>query len=164
VAARSTCLLDHGLPGPFQPLALLSDAAWQAIVQALQARRAGLYWGTAVTTRGAQIIEQRQEEMIHPVLEMETMGIARAAAEEGIALLSIRAISDGPRAPIPFNLEAMMDEEDTLRIGEIIKTILGHPRMIPQLFRMALNTKMAAQNAAMALVAALSQPGPVIFL
>jgi hypothetical protein len=77
-------------------------------------------------------------------------------------LLSLRSISDGPRAPIPFDLEAMMDEQDNLRNGEIIKTILGHPGILPQLVRMGRNSRQAADNAAIALIAALSQPGPVI--
>jgi hypothetical protein len=56
----------------------------------------------------------------------------------------------------------MMDEKDNLRNGEIIKTILRHPRMLPQLVRMVRNSRKAADNAALALVAALSQAGPVI--
>jgi adenosylhomocysteine nucleosidase len=100
--------------------------------------------------------------MENPILEMETAGIAGAAAKKGVPLLSLRAISDGPAAPIPFNLETMLDEQDNLRSGEIIKTILGHPQMLPQLVRMGRNTRKAADNAVLALVAALSQPGLVI--
>jgi hypothetical protein len=100
--------------------------------------------------------------MENPVLEMETAGIAGVAVERDIPLLSLRAISDGPRAPIPFNLETMMDEQDNLRTGAILKTIFGHPRILPQLVRMERNTRQAADNAALALMAALSQPGPVI--
>lgn len=161
VAARNTCLLDKGTPGPFQPLAHLSDAAWQAAVQALQPRRARLFPGIAVTTRGSQYIQTQSGEMVNPVLEMETMGIAQIAAEYGILLLSLRAISDGPRAPIPFNLEALMDEEYSLRMGEIIKAILAHPQMLPQFVRMGRNTTRAAETAAIALIAILSQPEPV---
>jgi len=162
VAARHTCLLDKGIPGQFQPLALLSDAAWQAAAKALQPRRAGLYWGTAVTTRGSQVVQTQPGQMTNPVLEMETAGIARVAAEAGIPLLSLRAVSDGPRAPIPFDLEALMDEQDNLRIGEIIKTVIGHPQMILQFLQMGRNIRRAAENAAIALIAALRQPDSVI--
>jgi hypothetical protein len=93
---------------------------------------------------------------------METAGIAGAAAEREIPLLSLRAISDGPRAPIPFDLEKMLDEQDNLRTGEILKTIFGHPQILPALLRNGRNSRKAADNAALALVAALSQPGPVV--
>ena len=162
VVSRKTCRLDKGLAGQFQPLARLSEAAWQAAKQTLQAGGASLYHGTAVTTRGSQFIQQQPVQMENPILEMETAGIAGAAAERGIPLLSLRGISDGPRAPIPFNLEAMMDEQEALRSGEIIKKLLGHPQLVPSLVRMGRNTRKAADAAALALVAALSQPGPVI--
>ena len=51
-----------GIPGPFQPLARLSEAAWQAAEQALQREEAGLSPGTAVTTRGAQSVRPLQAE------------------------------------------------------------------------------------------------------
>jgi adenosylhomocysteine nucleosidase len=162
VASRTTCLLEKGLPGPFLPLASLSEAAWGAAVQALQPRGARLYHGTAVTTHGSQFVDHQPEQMPNPVLEMETVGIAQVAAERGIPLLSLRAISDGPRAPIPFNLDAVMDEEYNLRMREIIKAVLSHPQMLLQFRRMGRNTRKAAENAAMALIAALSQPGPVL--
>jgi adenosylhomocysteine nucleosidase len=163
VACGNACRLDkQGRPGPLQPLARLSEAAWQAAEQALQPSEARLYHGTAVTTRSAQFIQHQPAPLENPVLEMETAAIAGVAAEQGLPLLSLRAISDGPRAPIPFDLETMMDEQDNLRTGEIIKTMLGHPQMLPSLVRMGRNTRQAADNAALALVAALSQPGPVI--
>ena len=158
VAARNTCVLDQGLAGPFQTLARLSEAAWQASAQTLLAGGARLVSGTAVTTRGSQYIQFQPDGMANPVLEMETAGIAQAAAQQGIPLLCLRAISDGPRSPIPFDLEVMMDEDYNLRISKIIKTITGHPQMIPQLVRMGRNTAKAAENAAIALIAVLSQP------
>jgi adenosylhomocysteine nucleosidase len=162
VASRSTGRLDLVSPGSFQPLAQLSEAAWQAAAQALQLRQAHLVSGTAVCTHGSQYVAPQPEQLTNPVLEMETWGIAQVAAEQAMPLLSLRAISDGPRAPIPFNLEAVMDEEYNLRIGEIIKTALSHPRKLPQLVQMGRNTTKAAENAALALIAALSQTGPVI--
>ena len=163
INARNTCLLDKGMqPTQFQPLAVLSDAARQAAVQALQPRRVRLLSGTAVTTRGYQYVQHQPEEMTNPVLEMETDGIVRVAAEQGIPLLSLRAISDGPQAPIPFDLEAATDEEYNLRVGVIIKAVLKHPQLVVQFLRMGRYTRQAAENAAIALIAALSQPEPVI--
>jgi hypothetical protein len=139
----------------------LSDAGWQAVAKALQPRRASLYFGIAVTTRGTQYIQPQPGEMTNPILEMETAGIAQVAALQGIPLLSLRGISDGPRAPIPFTLEAVMNDEYNLRFGKIISSILSHPQMIPQFVRMGRNTAKAAENAAFALIAALSQTKPV---
>jgi adenosylhomocysteine nucleosidase len=162
VAAQNTCLLDQGKLGPFQPLALLSEEARQAVEQVLQQRQAHLFSGTAISTHGTQFIQAQGQELANPVLEMETVGIAQIAAQYGIPLLSLRAVSDGPRAPIPFDLAAMMDEKFNLRTGKLIRAILGNPKVLPQLVRMGQNTSLAAGNAAAALIAALIPPGPVI--
>ena len=162
VVARNTCLLENGETGQFWPLAALSEAAWEAASQALQPRGARLVHGTAITTRGSQMILQQPEKLLNPVLEMETNGIARVTTEKGIPLLSLRAVSDGPLAPIPFDLEALMDEEANLRIGKLIKMVIRQPRILLQSRQMLQNARKAADHAAMALVAALSLSSPVI--
>ena len=95
---------------------------------------------------------------MHPILEMETVGIAQVAMEKGIPLFSLRAISDGPRAPLPFNPGEMMDEDANLHVGKMLKVVICHPGIVLQSRRLVRNTRIAADNAAIALVAALSQP------
>ena len=89
---------------------------------------------------------------------METAGIAQVAVEKGISLLSLRAISDGPRAPLPFNLGEMMDEDANLHAGKMLKFVVCHPGIVLQFRQLIRNTSIATDNAAIALVAALSQP------
>jgi hypothetical protein len=93
---------------------------------------------------------------------METAGIARVAAEGGIPLLSLRAVSDGPQAPIPFDLEAVTDEDSNLQVGKLIRMALRQPRIILRSMRLIRNVESAAENAAIALVAALSLPSPTL--
>jgi adenosylhomocysteine nucleosidase len=162
VVARSAWLLDMGLPGQSWPLASLSEAGWNAAAQVLQPDGARLVAGTAITARGSQVAPQSAEKMSHPILEMETSGIAQVAAERGIPLVSIRSVSDGPQAPIPFDLEAVMDEKYNLRIGKLLMMVLRSPQIILRLRRTMLNSGKAADHAAKALVALLSQPSPVI--
>jgi adenosylhomocysteine nucleosidase len=162
VSCYQTCMLEKGGLGLLHPLVELSDPVCQAIADVLDERGARLFFGSAITTQGSQFTEKRYQNVKRPVLEMETIGIVQVAEAHGIPLLSMRAISDGPGAPIPFDLETMMDERDNLRIRKLFRTILGHPQIIPQLLQMGRNTKLAAQNAAIALVSALSQTEPII--
>jgi adenosylhomocysteine nucleosidase len=162
VVARSACLLENGLPGRLKPLASMSKAAWNAANQALQPYEANLVFGTTITTRGSQVFLQRSEEMPYPILEMETAGIAHVAAEMGIPLLSIRSISDGPQSPIPLDLEAALDDKDNLRIGKLLLMALRHPQIIFHSGHIIQNSKIAADHAALSLVAALNQPLPMI--
>ncbi len=157
VLAQAVCKMDRGVPGPLSPLASWPDAAREAVAQALAKRGAQLYVGTAVTTGGSQVTASQLGELTHPILEMETAGIAQVAAEAGIPLLSLRAISDGPCAPIPFDLGEMMDEDANLRVGRLLGAIVHNPRIISQSRRMMQNNRLAVDNAAIALVASLSQ-------
>jgi adenosylhomocysteine nucleosidase len=157
VVAGMSCFLDKGILGNFRPLSVLSDDAWNVMVQSLQPDGAQLVHGTAITTRGSQVVPQQLGEMSNPVLEMETAGIAQAAAEAGIPLLSIRSISDGPQSPIPFDLEAMLDDQDNFRFGRLLLMILSRPQIIFQALQMVENSRKAADHAAMALLAALGQ-------
>ena len=157
VAVEATCRLDEGVAGPALRLESWSDTAREAIAQVLARRGRRLYTGTAITTGGSQVREDRLGGIMHPILEMETSGIAQAATEKGIPLLALRAISDGPRAPIPLDLSEVMDEDANLRAGRLLMAIVRQPRILLQLGRMMRNTQIAADHAALALVAALSQ-------
>jgi adenosylhomocysteine nucleosidase len=162
VVAGNTCLLEDVLLGRFQPLVSLSEAAWNAAARVLHPEGARLVHGTAITTRGSQVVPQQLGGIANPILEMETAGIAHVAAEKGIPFLSLRSISDEPRSPIPLDLEAVMDDEYNFRLGELIKTVLRHPEIILKSRQMLQNSRKAADHAAMALVTALSQPSPII--
>jgi adenosylhomocysteine nucleosidase len=157
ITANAVCRLEQRVPGPLLPLASWSEAAREAAVQVLSKRGARLWSGTAVTTNGTQIDEERLEKLEHPILEMETAGIAQVAASNQIPLLSLRAISDGPCDPIPFDLGEMMDEDANLQAGRLLKALVRRPRIILQSRRLMRNTRIASDNAAIALIAALSQ-------
>ena len=110
VAAEAVGELEQALAGNLQRLEPWPAATQESVERTLAGRGARLFTGTAVTTGGSQISGDQVRDLIHPILEMETAGIAQVAANFGIQLLSIRAISDGPRAPIPFNLGEVMDD------------------------------------------------------
>ncbi len=157
VMAEAVCRLEQGVIGFPLPLEPWPEPAREAAARALTRRGARLWAGTAVTTAGSQVAEGQLGEMRHPILEMETVGIAQVAAEKGIPLSSLRAISDGPCAPIPFNLGEVMDKDANLQAGRLLKAIIRHPQIVFQSGRLVRNSRIAANNVAVALVAALSR-------
>lgn len=141
------------------PLTAWPEAARQAAAEVLQDRGKGVFSGTAITTGGSQVAAGLLSGMRHPVLEMETAGIARVAAEKSLPLLSLRAISDGPCAPLPFDPGEVLDENANLKLGKLIKLMIRRPQLIHQSGQMRRNSNLAAECGALALVAALSQAG-----
>jgi nucleoside phosphorylase len=157
VAAGSFCHLEAGVLSQPVPLSSLPAVARKAVVRALAERHARLLTGTAITTGGSQLSRQETGALPHPVLEMETAGIAGVAAKNNIPLLSLRAISDGPRAPIPFDLGEVMDKDANLKISKLLKTMIRNPKLLLQASQMNRNSRIAEDNAAVALLAALNQ-------
>jgi adenosylhomocysteine nucleosidase len=155
VVIEAVCRLDQGITSPLLPLNHWPDAALDTATKALVERGAHLFIGTAVTTTGSQVLGDSLSGIVHPILEMETAGIAQVAAEKGIPLLSLRAISDGPHAPIPFDLGVIVDEDANLRAGRILMAMVRHPGIVLKFRGLLRNTRIAADNAAIALLHAL---------
>jgi nucleoside phosphorylase len=152
VAAEAVCRLEQGTCTPLVPLEPWPVSSFEAARRALAGRGAHLFVGTAVTTGGSQVTEGQLTDLLHPILEMETAGIAQIAGEMGIPLLSIRAISDGPCAPLPINLGEIMDEDANLRPGRMIMAVIRHPGIVLQARGMMRNSRLASENAALALI------------
>jgi len=157
VVARSVRLLKAGTLGPVRSLASLSDGAYRAVKKALLPTGARVSQGSVITTWGEQPPASAGMRMEAPVLEMETAGIAEVCAEEGIPLISLRAISDSVREPLPFALPDFLDDRQQLMIGKLGAAVLGRPTLLPALLRLSTNARRAADNAAAAALAAVME-------
>ena len=162
VIAACSYLLEGDLAGQPRPLASLSAEAWHSATDLLGRRGAEVFHGVAISTRGSQLILPAGETLEHPVLEMETAAVAQAAYQANLPLLAIRSISDGPQAPLPFDLQAITGDDYQLRKAELIKTLLRRPQILLQAPGMLQNMGMAAEHAAIAVIAILGQPAPLI--
>lgn len=121
-----------------------------------------IHRGTFVTT--GEIIDKGSlagllpDGTINPVLEMETAAVARVAGRAHIPLVAVRAISDGADEVLGFSIEEFTDREMNIRAWKVLRTLAGKPRILPQLFRLARNSKRAGENLAVAVMALLENP------
>lgn len=81
-----------------------------------------------------------------PVVEMESAAIATIAVENGIPLLALRAVSDPAGEELGFSLDEFCDARMRIRPHRVLLTILRKPRIIPQLIRLARNSRVAADS------------------
>jgi adenosylhomocysteine nucleosidase len=160
IAASRASFLENGLPGRTCALAPLPEAARRGAERALETCGARLYAGSAITTRGEQPTLAQLQGFAHPLLDMETAGIARAAGEWGTPLFSLRSMSDTPDEPLPIAIEELMDAEHALRLANIAGICLRHPSTVSRLLRFGRNAVKAAENAAVAVAAILEYPFP----
>ncbi|MBT1070643.1 phosphorylase family protein [Pelotalea chapellei] len=92
-----------------------------------------------------------------PVVEMETAAVARVAAGNGIPFLGIRAISDAWDEELSFSINEFCDDTMRIRPAKVLATILKRPSIIPQLIRLARNSKAAAASLGKAMERLLKQ-------
>lgn len=154
-------ILEKNRLSKSQPLTSLSAKAHSAIDQALKLENARFFTGTAITTKGSQMVEH-SKSLENPVLEMETSGIVQASRENGVPIIALRAISDGPQDPIPFDLSSMMDDDYNLKVGKLIWAVIRHPKMLFQSAKLTKNSELAERNAAVAVLAALNHTLPFV--
>jgi nucleoside phosphorylase len=87
-------------------------------------------------------------------VDMETEFIARACAEHGIPLLSLRVITDTPREPFPAPPNVLFDiEQQQTRFLTLATFFLARPNRVPQLIQFARRIAAAKKTLANALVA-----------
>ena len=86
-------------------------------------------------------------------VDMETEFIARACAEHGIPLLSLRVITDTPHEPFPAPPTVLFDiEYQRTRLLKLARFLLAHPNKIPRLIEFARRIARARKILAAALV------------
>ncbi len=91
----------------------------------------------------------------NPVLEMETAAVAKAAAREGVPVLAVRGVSDDAGEELGFSISELTDGRMKIRLGKVLFTVARKPWIIPQMLRLARNSKKAGENLALAITAML---------
>jgi adenosylhomocysteine nucleosidase len=116
-----------------------------------------VYLGTSITA--ARILDKKSLAALipsgvrYPVLEMETVAVARIAREKTIPLAAIRAISDGADEELGFSITEFTDKEMRISPWRVLGTIARKPRILPQLIRLGRNSRLAGENLATAVLA-----------
>ena len=91
-------------------------------------------------------------------VDMETEFIARACADHGIPLLSLRVISDTLDEPFPAPPNVLFDiEQQRSRFLTLARFFLAHPNRLPRLVQFARRIATARKTLADALVALINK-------
>jgi len=82
----------------------------------------------------------------NPVVEMESAAIAMVAGANGIPFVGLRTVSDPFDEELGFTLDEFCDQRMRIRIPKVLFTVARKPRIIPQLIRLARNSRIAAAS------------------
>ncbi len=106
----------------------------------------GLFVSTSAIMQKAQLAALLPSGSPCPVVEMESAAIARVAKANGIPFAGIRSVSDPFDEELSFSLDEFCDDRMRIRIPKVLLTIVRKPRIIPQLLRLARNSRLAADS------------------
>ena len=81
-------------------------------------------------------------------VDMESAGVAAAAAEHGVPWIAVRVISDGVNDDLPLDFNALANADGSVNTRRIIASVLLRPAKIPALIRLGMRTSAAARNLA----------------
>jgi adenosylhomocysteine nucleosidase len=141
----------------------LSDTLASSLAERLSSEQFSIHRGTFITATEiltkSVLRDRLPAGVTHPVLEMETVAVARIATRAGIPLVAIRAISDDAAEELGFAITDFTDADMNLKISRVLLSVAKNPRLIPQLLRLARNTRIAGANLAAAVEAAVGIAG-----
>jgi len=116
--------------------------------QAAEGQRvfAGLFVTTTAIMQKSRLAALLPADAPFPVVEMESGAIALLAGEKGIPFVGLRTVSDPFDEELGFSLDEFCDERMRIRIPRVLLTVARKPRIIPQLIRLARNSRVAADR------------------
>ena len=107
---------------------------------------AGLFATTPAIMQKTQLAALLPTDAPYPVVEMESAAIALLAGENGIPFVGLRTVSDPVDEELGFALYEFCDKRMRIRIPRVLLTVARKPRIIPQLIRLAGNSRVAAAS------------------
>lgn len=110
----------------------------------------GLFLSTPLVMSKKRLASLLPAGVPDPVVEMESAAVAAAARESGISFVGIRAVSDQLDEELDFSLEELCDARMRISIPRVLLTVARKPHIIPQLARLARNSRVAGSSLARA--------------
>jgi adenosylhomocysteine nucleosidase len=146
VATELTVVSEKGLDDV--PVEITAFSRDFVASQAAEGRRVfgGLFASTPVIMHKKQLAALLPAAAPYPVVEMESAAIALVAVENGIPFSAIRTVSDPFEEELTFSLDEFCDDRMRIRILRVLLTVARKPRIIPQLLRLAGNSRVAAAS------------------
>ena len=130
------------------------DPAWAArlTVALPQAHLAPIAAAAEVVATAAAKRALRQTSGAMAV-DLESWGVAQAAAERGLPFAVLRAIADPAHRALPPAAAEGLDDQGKVRLGAVLLSLAKDPRQLPGLIRVGLDTNAALKALAKAAVA-----------
>lgn len=141
-------------PAPTPPLPLAPSILESCRNEGLATRCGSFITATGVVSK-RELAQTLAGSIDEPVLEMESAAVFREARQAGIAAMALRGVSDPAEEELGFDIADICDAQLNLSRWRLMLTLARRPALVPQLIRLARNTKVAGTNLALGVELAL---------
>jgi len=110
ICGNSVTMIENGVFEQYISLSIIPPDIRKFLLNQLIERKKRIFGGTIITVNGEQaILDHSKIKFNHPVLDMETLGVAQATSHQRIPLLSIRGITHNLAVQADTNLHTLFD-------------------------------------------------------
>lgn len=148
VAERAYRLEGSAIAEGPRPDPALSGLVANACRKAGVELRAGSFITACGIMNKGELAARVKAEVALPVLEMETASVLQVAHEAGIPVVALRGVSDAADEELGFSIQELCDAELNLSPARLFLTLARKPYLVPQLIRLAGNSRKAGRSLA----------------
>ena len=137
--------------GKIENISLSDDTDIYGRLSSHLALRAGTFLTMKEWIRKRDLVPLLTRDMLVPVCDMETYGLALLCRERTIPFIGLRAVSDGADQDIAFDPWSVCDTSGTYRLTRAAKLFLGRPHLLTHARDLHRNARIASRNLAHAI-------------
>ena len=131
ICGNSTTMIENGVFEQYIGLSVIPPDIRRFILNLLIENKERIFLGTIITENGEQAIQDYSKTRFnHPVLDMETLGVAHATSTRKIPLFSLRGITHNLAIQGKTNLHTILDYTWHYNKGLAIRKLLTHPWLL----------------------------------
>jgi adenosylhomocysteine nucleosidase len=173
---RPDAVISLGYCGALSPDASVGDVIWASSVCLIEGQkietlslpdngelfeklslrfpvRAGTFITMKEWMKKGDIVPFMKPEMMLPVCDMETFGLARLCHSNKLSFLALRAVSDGADTDLLFDPWSVCDRSGIYSAARAMRLFLTRPHLISHAIELYRNSKIASSNLAQAVSA-----------
>jgi len=128
---NSATMIENGVFEQYIALSIIPSDIRKFLFNLLIETNKRIFFGTIITVNGEQaILDHSKIKFNHPVLDMETLGVAQAAFHRKIPILSLRGITHNLAVQTNTNLHTIFDYTWYYDKGLAKHRLLTHPWLL----------------------------------
>jgi nucleoside phosphorylase len=131
ICGNSTTMIENGVFEQYIRLSIIPFEIRKFMLNLVLENKERIFLGTIITVNGEQAIEDHEKiRFSHPVLDMETLGVAQAASRRRIPVLSLRGITHNLANQRQTTLHTILDYTWQYDRKTARHKLLSHPWLL----------------------------------